>query len=205
MEKVLLKYFLIFFVFFFLILNWGRISWIFNINVLSQFLSRPVKEREIKSPSHPEIEEGNKCQFSEKKESIEIPKIGVSAPLVLAGEEDNIHKLLDLGVVHFPDSAFPGEKGQSIILGHSAPPGWPKIKHDWVFSRIGDLQKGDLVILNLNGCRFKYQVSDKRIIKRGGEIPKEWMGLGEPTLVLLSCWPPGKDFRRMAILTKLLK
>jgi len=201
MNKTFLKYFLLFFLLVFLILNWGKISWLFNYKVLFQFLPKPVEKTKIENPPVPET----KCESSEKEDSIEILKLGISAPLVFVLNENEIHKALDSGVVHFPGSALPGEIGEIIILGHSAPPGWPKIKYDWVFSQIQNLEPGDLIILNFKKCKFSFEVSDKRILLREGEIPKEWKIEGKPILVLISCWPPGEDLKRIAVMANFLE
>jgi len=207
MERRFLKYFFLFFLLSFLIFNWGKISWLFNYKVLFQVLPKPVEETKvIEGPPVPAVKKAvKKCEHSEKEDSIEIPKLGISAPLRFVQNENEVNSALDSGVVHFPDSALPGEIGEIIILGHSAPPGWPKIKYDWVFSQIQDLGAGDLIILNFKKCEFSFKVSDKKILLRGGEIPEDWKVDGESTLVLISCWPPGKDIKRIAVMAEPLE
>jgi len=206
MKRKLLKYFLLFFLLSFLILNWGRVSFIFNWQVISQFLSKPAKtpfekkiEKEISQP------EEKKFEYSEKENSIEIPKIEISAPIVFVKSEKEIEIGLDRGVVLFPGSALPGQKGQTIIEGHSAPPGWPKIKYDWVFSRLNELEKGDEVILNFNHKKLNYYVTQKIFLNRGEEIAPKDLTNSENMLILISCWPPGKDIKRIAVMAEPLE
>jgi sortase (surface protein transpeptidase) len=66
--------------------------------------------------------------------------------------------------VLFPDSALPGQIGQTIILGHSAPQNWPKRKYDWVFSRLNELEKEDDVIFNFNQKEYIYRVKSKKFL-----------------------------------------
>ena len=138
--------------------------------------------------------------FYEREDGLEIPKIDISAPLIFArsGDKKEIEASLDLGVVHFFDSALPGEIGETVILGHSAPPGWPKIKYDWVFSRINELENGDEIIFFFDNKKFNYFVTNKFFLEKGEEIP-EYSASSENVLILISCWPPGKDVKRIAV------
>ena len=147
--------------------------------------------------------------YSEKNNIIEIPKINIEAPLVFTENADyeNLEKLLDSGVTHFPESVLPLEKGNTIMLGHSAPAGWPKIKHDWVFSKIIELEKGDEILIYFDNKKIIYYVTDKIFLEKGEEIPEkseEGLTNYENTLVLISCWPPGKDSKRIAVEAKLI-
>ncbi len=147
--------------------------------------------------------ESPQCIPTEKENSISIPKINITAPLVFTEEEDiDFKKELDKGVVHYPESIMPGEQGTAIFLGHSAPTGWPKIKHDWVFSKLNSLADGDNVYIYYNGCQYVYTVFGKYFLDKGEEIPEQAMTENESNIILISCWPPGKDFRRIAIVAK---
>jgi len=89
---------------------------------------------------------------TERRDMITIPAINITAPIITAQTNNNdvIRGLLDSGVVLYPGSVPFGQVGQTVILGHSAPTGWPKIKYDWVFSKLGDLKKGDMVVITYN-------------------------------------------------------
>ena len=202
MKRKLLKYFLLFFLLSFLILNWGRVSFIFNWQVISQFLKTPFEKKIEKEISQPEEK---KFEYSEKENSIEIPKIEISAPIVFVKSEKEIEIGLDRGVVLFPGSALPGQKGQTIIEGHSAPAGWPKIKYDWVFSRLSELEEGDEVGLNFNHQKLNYYVTQKIFLNRGEEIPFKDLTNSDDVLFLISCWPPGKDIKRIAVMAEFLE
>jgi len=141
-----------------------------------------------------------KCVFSERIDSISIPKIGIEAPLVFPESQDNeiLTEALNSGVVYYPLSAEPGQDGQTILLGHSAPAGWPKIRYDWVFSDLNKLETNDEVYVFYRNCQYNFKVSAKLFLERGEEIPENDPELG-PTLLLISCWPPGKDIRRIAV------
>jgi sortase A len=195
-KKILLKYFLIFFFISFLIFNWQKISWIFHPGYVLRTVSFYLFEKE-KAEKVQQKEEQKTEEFYEKEDSIEIPKIKISAPLIVVGKEEEVKKTLDRGVVLWPGSALPGEKGQVIILGHSAPQNWPKIKYDWVFSNLNLLEKDDEILIYFRNKKYVYSVENKIFLNRGQELPKT--DPEKSVLFLISCWPPGKNFRRIAI------
>ena len=193
--KKLWKVFIILFLVIFVIFNWNEVSWIFNYRAVSGLLSDFFKG------SDKEIQKDDRYDDYYKENSLEIPKIEVSAPLVFieTAEQKEIQKSLDVGVVHFPDSVLPGQAGQTIILGHSAPPGWPRIKYDWIFSRLNELIEGDEIYVFFNNRKYEYIVTRKVFLEKGEEISQEHLTNSDNMLVLISCWPPGKDIRRIAV------
>lgn len=131
---------------------------------------------------------------------ITIPKIGLSAPVtfVESTDPDDFLEPLKKGVAHYP-SALPGQKGASIMLGHSAPPGWLGNLYDGVFSDLKDLEEGDLVVVSTGARSYTYKVSAKLFLDRGQDIPEELTRSNQPRLLLLSCWPPGINNKRIMI------
>jgi LPXTG-site transpeptidase (sortase) family protein len=136
---------------------------------------------------------------AQKSDMVVIPKIGVSAPIITPQTNDAVllKKLLDSGAVIYPDSAMIGAAGQTILLGHSAPANWPKIKHDTIFSDIIDLVAGDKVIAIYNDRTYNYTVLQSQIIERGGDIPA--IAQSSSSLVLVTCWPPGRNLKRLVV------
>jgi LPXTG-site transpeptidase (sortase) family protein len=205
-KKILLKYFLIFFLISFLIFNWQKISWLFHPGYVLRtvsfyFFEKEKPKKEVQTQENKKgPEEKIEGEIYQKEDSIEIKKIGISAPLVLVNKEEEVKKALDRGVVLWPNSALPGQKGEIIILGHSAPPNWPKIKYDWVFSNLNSLEKGDEIIVYFQKKKYIFFVEGKIFLERGEELPRT--DPEESNLFLISCWPPGKDLKRIAIFAK---
>ena len=137
---------------------------------------------------------------------MEIPKISISVPIVFSNSTDKaaLKKDLDKGVVYYPGSVYPGQAGQIVVLGHSAPPGWPKIKYDWVFNDLDKLVPGDIILVDLNNKQYTFIVKQKKIIDKGADIPQDGFSAGGNVLTLITCWPPGKDYKRMIIQAELL-
>ncbi len=191
---------------------------VFTKNITNNLKSISMKEDESKKTRENKNEEMKKEEpevvvieekidpalYCEKNE-INIPSLNITAPLVEAGgiTEKEYRESLDRGVMHFPGTPFPGEKGLSVLLGHSAPPGWPKIKHDWVFTDINDLQKGDTIEICYNNQRWTYNVvtdeDDKKIYEVGESIPPLFPNEDKEEIVLVSCWPPGSRDNRIGV------
>ncbi len=146
-----------------------------------------------------------KTTYTEKQNTLEIPGLSITAPIVFSNsaEKNSIMKDLDKGVVYYPGSVYPGQVGQIIILGHSAPAGWPKVKYDWIFTKIDGLKAGDKILIDLNNKQYTYIVKKTTIIARGAEVPVDNNATQKSILTLISCWPPGKDYQRIAVQAEL--
>jgi LPXTG-site transpeptidase (sortase) family protein len=186
-NKTLFKYFIFLFLVSALVINWQEISWLFNYKVVLGFVSDVFESKSI-------------AQTSDRENTLEIPKIGISVPLIVSPEasQKDLEILLDEGAVYYPGSALPGQAGETVILGHSAPPQWPQIKHDWIFSRLDELTRGDEIDVYFNGQKFTFRVSGKFFLDRGEELPQTLTKV-KNVLLLISCWPPGKDIKRIAV------
>jgi sortase (surface protein transpeptidase) len=192
----------------FLIINWNDVSWAFNYKEVSGLLSdffNPYPSIDASTmdvyfyPNHSlpaqagqnsttvaiQPIENIKTNYTDKQNTLEIPKISISIPIVFPGNSDkaSLMKDLDLGAIFYPGSVYPGQPGQIVILGHSAPPGWPKIKHDWIFTDLDKLEK--------------------KIVARGADVPTSNLSANANILTLISCWPPGKDYQRIAVVAEL--
>ncbi|OGZ64596.1 MAG: hypothetical protein A3A98_03510 [Candidatus Staskawiczbacteria bacterium RIFCSPLOWO2_01_FULL_40_39] len=202
----------------FVIINWNDVSWLFNYRAISGLtydFFNPYQNKGILAnasneptlPSvNPKTEIKNFYAYSDKQNSLEIPSIGIATPLVIGTSTDQgiLGKDLNNGAVYYPGSVTPGEKGQGVILGHSAPPNWPRIKYDWIFTNINNLNYNDKVILYFNNREYIYRVRGKDIIEAGQEVGANDLVAKNNVLTLISCWPPGKDYKRIAIHAELV-
>ncbi len=217
-NKNLIKAFIFLFLASFLIINWNSVSWLFSYREVSGLLydfftpyqsaeASPAAFYDSKNINTNNQAKNNEATFaySEKENSIEIPDIAIFSPISfpVSTDADVLAESLDKGVVYYPGSVKPGEKGQIIILGHSAPINWPKIKHDWVFSDLEKLVEGSKIFLYLDHKEYIYYVQEKSIIKKGQDISSIDLTNNDNTLVLVSCWPPGKNLQRIAVQAKL--
>lgn len=212
--KGVAKIFIIIYLVSFFIINWNDVSWIFNYRavwgMVDDFFT-PYQDTQAFSAENSTFypnraaETGVKPQikftYSDKNNILEIPKIGISVPIIFSQSIDPklLLKDLDKGVIYYPGSVLPGQSGQTVILGHSAPPNWPKIKHDWVFSDLDTLNQGDQIIVYMDYKKYTYTVKQKNILKRGEEITPMSLAQNGNYLALVSCWPPGRDLQRITV------
>lgn len=218
--KRILKFAVIIYLASFFIINWNDVSWIFNYKEVSGLVSDffnpypSIDASAIGAYFYPNQSQGVTVQqnikdvqttYTDKQNALEIPKISISVPIIFSAsaEKDSLEEDLDSGVVYYPGSVYPGQVGQIVILGHSAPLGWPKVKYDWVFSDLDKLIAGDRILVDLNNKQYTYIVKQKTIIQRGADVPMGSADGSNNVLTLISCWPPGKDYQRIAVTAEL--
>ena len=113
------KAFIFLFLISFLIINWNNISWVFNYRVVSGLVEDyseqrksgiETKEKEELFLSNTEDLPKKEIEFFERQNTLEIPRIGISVPLIFieTSDQKQIEKALDLGATHFFNSALPG-------------------------------------------------------------------------------------------------
>lgn len=102
-----------------------------------------------------------------------IPAIDATLPIFHGTDEDELLK----GVGHFADSVLPGEKDNSVLSGHM----------DTVFRRLGEVGKGDLLVVETSAGTFTYKVRRTRIVDADDRtviVPKP-----KATLTVSTCYP----------------
>lgn len=133
-----------------------------------------------------------------------IPKINVDAPFVYdvpSIEESIIQKKLESGVVHYPipgANSMPGQKGNTVILGHSSNDVFDNGAYKFVFVQLDQLVKGDTFYLNYKGTRYTYTVTDKEVINPN-QVSKLVLPEDKPMATLVTCTPPGTALKRLVV------
>lgn len=132
---------------------------------------------------------------------IVIPKINVEIPVVYGVntiEEDYVQKALEDGVVHYADTAHPGENGNSVIVGHSSNNLFNKGKYKFAFVLLSRMENGDTFYLHKDGKRYTYQVYKKEVVS-----PTDVSVLSNTektaTATLITCDPPGSTAKRLVV------
>lgn len=130
-----------------------------------------------------------------------IPKINVEIPVVYDVNTINetiIDNALENGVVHYADTALPGQDGNLVIVGHSSNNIFNKGKYKFAFVLLSRLENGDTFYLQKDGKRYTYQVYQKSIVK-----PNDVSVLGikdkPATATLITCDPPGTSLNRLVV------
>ncbi|QPA30745.1 class D sortase [Thermaerobacillus caldiproteolyticus] len=102
-----------------------------------------------------------------------IPKLNASLPIYHGTNEDELEK----GVGHYAGSVLPGEPDNCVLAGH----------RDTVFRKLGEVGKGDLLIVKTVAGEFTYKVRKVRIVDADDRtviVPKP-----KATLTVSTCYP----------------
>jgi LPXTG-site transpeptidase (sortase) family protein len=118
-------------------------------------------------------EDGSPALGSNLVGLLEIPRLGMSAPVV-EGDDSNA---LRAAAGHLPDTPRPWEAGNSAIAAH----------RDGIFRPLRDIRAGDELRVRTPHGDFRYQVTSTRIVE-----PTD-LSVLEPTdthtLTLITCYP----------------
>ena len=120
---------------------------------------------------------------------IEIPKIQVNWIVV----EGVTVEALKKGPGHFPGTAYPGDKGNTVISGHRATYGEP-------FARMNEVVVGDSIKLTTLRGAFDYTVIEKKIVKPTDlSVVQDFQ---DERLTLTTCEPRYGSKLRMIVVAK---
>jgi LPXTG-site transpeptidase (sortase) family protein len=134
--------------------------------------------------------------------TISIPKINVHAPVVYEPsiQEANVQHALQNGVVHYGNTAVPGQAGNVAIFGHSSNDWWEPGNYKFVFVLLDKLSPGDRLTVDYQSRRYTYEIVGSKVVE-----PTDVSVLNAtkaPTLTLITCTPPGTSLRRLVVTAK---
>jgi len=131
---------------------------------------------------------------------LSIPELGIDNAWVNIGGENLKEKL-----IHYPDTALPGQMGNAVVFGHSVLPQFfnPK-NYLTIFSTLHTLDSGDEIILDYDGIKYRY------LVEKLFEVPPTDVSVLEQRydsryLTLITCSPPGTYLRRLIVRARLVK
>jgi LPXTG-site transpeptidase (sortase) family protein len=135
--------------------------------------------------------------------SIIIPKINVQIPTVYNvpdNSEASIQAGLESGVVHYPTTVKPGEKGNAAFFGHSSNNIFNKGKYKFAFVLLHKLQEGDTFYLTYGGKVYGYKVIDTKIVSPNAVDVLNAVPGEDATATLITCDPPGTTLNRLVVI-----
>ena len=127
----------------------------------------------------------------EQANRIQIPAIGVDAPIVQGDGWEQLKK----GVGQHIGSANPGDKGNVVLSAHNDIFGE-------IFRDLDQLEPGDEITIYTNQRAYTYVVSESEIVEPTQVELME--STSQPTLTLVSCYPYLVDDKRIAITSRLV-
>ena len=169
---------------------------VFNSQVILgqvQYLTTPSGGVDISSMGDAEAPVGDESR-------IFIPQIDVDVPIIdePSFDEDLVQAALEDGVVHYGNTAQPGEIGNSVIVGHSSNDWWDAGDYKYAFILLDRLQDGNEIVIHHEGTRYVYEVTDSYVVE-----PTDLSVLEQPDdksmVTLITCTPPGTSWQRLIV------
>lgn len=133
---------------------------------------------------------------------IQIPKIGVTAPIILEVINEEVVAKLAEGVVQFADTALPGQIGNTVIFGHSSDYPWSTGKYKNIFALLDKLVAGDEITIPYKTQKYVYKVREQKVVK-----PSDVAVLSRTPnsqLTLITCYPVGSTRNRLVVIADLV-
>lgn len=131
---------------------------------------------------------------------ISIPKMEIEKAIT---KVDSLNFYDNLS--HFPGTALPGEAGNVFITGHSVLPQFANPKnYGAIFTKLPELEIGDVVYVELEGKNYTYVVQYKKIVDPKDLSVLKPISRDAKNLTLMTCVPPGTSLKRMVVVTSLL-
>ena len=126
--------------------------------------------------------------------SLNIPKLKINGATVR-----NDHTDLKQSLIHYPQTAAPGDLGNAVIFGHSVLPQYFDAKnYTTIFSTLHTLKKGDEIEIVDNGATFHY-VIEEMYEAEPDDLSPIAQRYDNRYLTLITCTPPGTYLRRLII------
>jgi sortase A len=179
----------------------GLVIFIFLFGLFNQILIAPFIQpgRNISDTSI--IIDPNGAAPSPNPQVI-IPKIDVEIPVIYSQasiNEADIENSLEDGVVHYPTTVLPGQKGNAAFFGHSSNNVFTPGQYKYAFVLLHELVDGDTFYLTNNDKVYIYKVISKTIV-----APTDVGVLGPvagqvATATLITCDPPGTSLNRLIV------
>jgi sortase A len=129
-----------------------------------------------------------------------INSINVNAPVIYdqtTVNEYNFLQALHNGVVHYPNTAFPGQVGNMVIFGHSSGQWWAPGDYKFVFTLLDKVKLNDLIFVEYQGTRYIYRVYNTEVVS-----PTDLSVLNQGSrniLTLITCTPVGTSTNRLIV------
>lgn len=118
---------------------------------------------------------------------VSAPSIGLDAEIENPGSRDLsvLDRALEKGAVYYPGSALLGERGNTLLFGHSS---YLRVVGNSAYRTFNDIQKlkvDELVSVYSTGREYRYRVTSVRFVKAEEGVID--LRPGAPRLTLVTC------------------
>ena len=130
-----------------------------------------------------------------------IPKLNIDVPINFDISTSEVMEAMNHGVAHYRingASAYPGEVGNFVVMGHSAGDIYSSNQYKFIFSGLERLAVGDIMYVHYDSVRYTYKMVGNEIIWPT-EVSKLVINTDKPMMTLVTCWPLGTSRQRLLI------
>lgn len=198
--------------------KWNEIWGIESENHLNEIVNDNdivYTQKVLKTSSDPAVQKRQipdlKLAIAPSDNRIIIPRINQNIPIVRVSSESLIKRdwaaleremqeALRDGVVHYPGTSLPGQKGNVVITGHSSYFPWDSGRFKDVFALLHEVVLGDKIVVYHEQDKYLYEVDDIKIV-----LPKDIDVLKQTPdnkLTLITCTPVGTNLKRLIVSAK---
>lgn len=131
-----------------------------------------------------------------------IPKINLEIPVdysQTSTDENVIENALENGIVHYPTTSLPGQKGNAAFFGHSSNNILNKGNYKFAFVQLHLMMPGDTFYLTYQGKVYVYKVITKTVVDPSQVEVLNPVAGQVATATLITCDPPGTSWHRLVV------
>ncbi len=139
---------------------------------------------------------------------IVIPKIGANAHVIAdVNPFDPIayQRALTKGVAQARGTGIPGKGGNIFLFSHSSVNFYEASRYNSVFYLLTKMEKDDRIIVYYHNERYLYAVTATYTVKPTDVRFLTENNVGEETVTLMTCWPPGTSYERLLVIAERIK
>src|SRR3989338_7338588 len=141
-------------------------------------------------------------------DSLIIPSLGISAPVIYASEVDEkkFQELLQKGVVHYPNTVVFGKPGNAYVFGHSSDYPWARGEYKTVFALLPNIKIGDeIMVSDQEGFIYKYKVRETQVVSNNDKSILNNQDKANIWLTLQTSYPVGTALKRFLVISELIQ
>lgn len=136
-----------------------------------------------------------------------VDSLGLKLPIVESKEKNEtaFQEALQSGVVHYPETAKPGEYGNVYVFGHSSDYSWAKGNYKTAFALLPRIKNGaEIIISDEVGNPYKYKVVETRVIAPDDLSVLDQKAYEKRLLTLQTSYPIGTALKRFIVVAEIL-
>ncbi len=132
-----------------------------------------------------------------------IPKINVDVPVVWDARPDQDSQMAAMakGVAWFGipgANSKPGQVGNTVLSGHSSSDWLDSGDYKFIFARLEQMNKDDIIYINYQSTRYTYKITKKEVVKPN-DVQALVYDTDKPMLTLITCVPIGTANNRLLV------